>query len=135
MNYVRRAIYAKLEADAALLALLGSADNASMVGDREATPSTLAPFLVVSFDGGRASFRTGYQTWAIYCEHNKDPQAAANILKLVKNDLNGQILSVSADGGVACLECWFMSDTPSHFDKLLRKDVDGKLFRVFTRDI
>lgn len=134
MNYVRSAIYAKLEADAALLALLGST-NKSMVGDREATSSTLAPFLVVSFNGGRASFHTGYQTWTIYCEHKKDSNTAAKILKLVKDDLNGKTLSASSDGGVGCMECWFISDTPSHFDKLLHKEVDGKLFRVFVRDI
>jgi hypothetical protein len=133
LNYVRSAIYTKLEADASLLALLGSG-TASLIGDREATSTTVPPLLVVSYNGGRTTAHIGYQTWAIYCETKQDPKRAAQILALVKKALNGQTLSVSG-GGIACMECIYFADTPSDYDRLLRLDVEGQLYRVYVRDI
>ena len=134
MNYVRNAIYTALEADDTLLALLGDEDN-SIIGTREALDSTSKPFLLVEFAGSRHRVHIGHQTWAIYCYHDRQPEAAAKILKQVKDDLNQQSVSSDSDGGIAVMECEYMGDTPDDYDRLLRLDINGHLYRVYVRDI
>jgi len=138
LNYVRQAIFTKLELDSDLLDELGDGTGDgtdTILGPREATSETPKPFLEVAFDGGRSRNHIGAQTWAIYCYHDRQFTKAATILKLVKDNLDRQVCTADSDGGIAVMECEFIGDTPDSYDRLLKLDINGQLYRVHTVDI
>lgn len=136
MNATWRAIRDKLDNDATLLALLGSQTASSILGEFEATATTVAPYLTLCYDGSkRIGPHLQVQTWTTYCFHKQTAHHASLILKKVKDALHQQVLSIDDASGVACMECeWFM-DVPSDYDPLFKLDIEGSRFLVYARDI
>jgi hypothetical protein len=141
MNEVRRALALQLSTGvvetttgAALLALLGSGTNASILAEGEATPATPKPFLVLAYDGGPVSDHYLRQHWTLEVYTQKDAYAAGLILKYVRDLLHKQVLTVDAEAGCQCMECEHFMDTPPGRDRYLDARVEGARYRVHLID-
>jgi hypothetical protein len=129
MREVWDAISAELETDASLLALLGTQTNASILAEREARATTVAPFLEICYDGSHAlNPYISDQVWTVYCHHKQNAYVAGQILKKVEDKLHKQTITVSSESGVACMEMECFADPPNDFDPLFDNDIAGKRF-------